>query len=145
MADCIVQDFLGAVGREARLCRRRSSSILGGVIFAFYAIQQLMHLLFHSFYGLSDDIIEYARTHEEIVGACLAHQKDVDQIYTRWKEKLGGLVACPGYCGAVYGGRTGRRVVVVRMQPAGLHSRPHLRRAANSGAGALSHEGYDYF
>jgi len=38
---------------------------------------------------LSDGIIEYAKTHEEIKGAFLTFQKDADQIYPGWKEKLG--------------------------------------------------------
>merc|ERR1711862_1014091 len=33
--------------------------------------------------------IEYAKTHEEIKGAFLTFQKDADQIYPGWKEKLG--------------------------------------------------------
>jgi hypothetical protein len=39
--------------------------------------------------SLSDGIIEYAKTHEEIKGAFLTFQKDADQIYTGWKEQLG--------------------------------------------------------
>merc|ERR1712190_52649 len=39
--------------------------------------------------SLSDGIIEYAKTHEEIKGAFLTFQKDADQIYPGWKEKLG--------------------------------------------------------
>merc|ERR1712019_59825 len=38
---------------------------------------------------LQDDVIEYAKTHEEIKGAFLTFQKDADQIYPGWKEKLG--------------------------------------------------------
>merc|ERR1711972_684551 len=38
---------------------------------------------------LSDGIIEYAKTHEAIKGAFLTFQKDSDQIYPGWKEKLG--------------------------------------------------------
>ena len=34
-------------------------------------------------------MIEYAKTHEEIKGAFLTFQKDADQIYPGWKEKLG--------------------------------------------------------
>merc|ERR1711963_1306981 len=33
--------------------------------------------------------VEYAKTHEEIKGAFLTFQKDADQIYPGWKEKLG--------------------------------------------------------
>merc|ERR1711870_100337 len=33
--------------------------------------------------------IEYAKTHEELKGAFLTFQKDADQIYPGWKEKLG--------------------------------------------------------
>merc|ERR1712056_130529 len=39
--------------------------------------------------SLSDGIIEYAKTHEEIKGAFLTFQKDADQIYPGWKEQLG--------------------------------------------------------
>merc|ERR1712137_437253 len=39
--------------------------------------------------SLSDGVIEYAKTHEEIEGAFLTFQKDADQIYPGWKEKLG--------------------------------------------------------
>ena len=39
--------------------------------------------------SLSDGVIEYAKTHEEIKGAFLTLQKDADQIYPGWKEKLG--------------------------------------------------------
>eukprot|EP00413_Alexandrium_margalefii_P050024 CAMPEP_0204610778 /NCGR_PEP_ID=MMETSP0661-20131031/61682_1 /ASSEMBLY_ACC=CAM_ASM_000606 /TAXON_ID=109239 /ORGANISM="Alexandrium margalefi, Strain AMGDE01CS-322" /LENGTH=647 /DNA_ID=CAMNT_0051622603 /DNA_START=89 /DNA_END=2032 /DNA_ORIENTATION=+ len=39
--------------------------------------------------SLSDGVVEYAKTHEEIKGAFLTFQKDADQIYPGWKEKLG--------------------------------------------------------
>merc|ERR1711972_828221 len=39
--------------------------------------------------SLSDGIIEYAKTHEELKGAFLTFQKDADQIYPGWKEQLG--------------------------------------------------------
>merc|ERR550525_1564982 len=39
--------------------------------------------------SLSDGVIEYAKTHEELKGAFLTFQKDSDQIYPGWKEKLG--------------------------------------------------------
>ena len=39
--------------------------------------------------SLSDGVVEYANTHEEIKGAFLTFQKDADQIYPGWKEKLG--------------------------------------------------------
>merc|ERR1712178_519779 len=39
--------------------------------------------------SLSDGVIEYAKTREEIKGAFLTFQKDADQIYPGWKEKLG--------------------------------------------------------
>merc|ERR1711920_892139 len=39
--------------------------------------------------SLSDGIIEYAKTHEEMKGAFLTFQKDSDQIYPGWKEQLG--------------------------------------------------------
>merc|ERR1712110_410322 len=39
--------------------------------------------------SLSDGVIEYAKTHEELKGAFLTFQKDADQIYPGWKEKLG--------------------------------------------------------
>ena len=39
--------------------------------------------------SLSDGVIEYAKTHEEMKGAFLTFQKDSDQIYPGWKEKLG--------------------------------------------------------
>ena len=39
--------------------------------------------------SLSDGVIEYAMTHEELKGAFLTFQKDSDQIYPGWKEKLG--------------------------------------------------------
>merc|ERR1711870_105558 len=39
--------------------------------------------------SLSEGIIEYAKTHEEIKGAFLTFQKDADQIYPGWKEQLG--------------------------------------------------------
>merc|ERR1719510_2410461 len=42
--------------------------------------------------SLSDGVIEYAKTHEELKGAFLTFQKDADQIYPGWKEK-------PGYTG----------------------------------------------
>merc|ERR1719464_667058 len=38
---------------------------------------------------LSDGVVEYAKTHEEIKGAFLTFQKDADQIYPGWKAKLG--------------------------------------------------------
>merc|ERR1712032_648986 len=41
------------------------------------------------YYRLSDGVVEYAKTHEEIKGAFLTFQKDADQIYPGWKEKLG--------------------------------------------------------
>jgi len=34
-------------------------------------------------------VIEYAKTHDELKGAFLTFQKDSDQIYPGWKEKLG--------------------------------------------------------
>jgi len=39
--------------------------------------------------SLSDGVIEYAKTHEEIKGAFLTFQEDSDQIYPGWKEELG--------------------------------------------------------
>merc|ERR1712060_854952 len=39
--------------------------------------------------SLSDGVIEYAKTHEELKGAFLTFQKDADQIYPGWKEQLG--------------------------------------------------------
>merc|ERR1712203_458518 len=39
--------------------------------------------------SLSNGVIEYAKTHEEIKGAFLTFQKDADQIYPGWKEQLG--------------------------------------------------------
>ncbi|CAK0822735.1 unnamed protein product [Prorocentrum cordatum] len=39
--------------------------------------------------SLSDGVVEYAKTHEELKGAFLTFQKDADQIYPGWKEKLG--------------------------------------------------------
>merc|ERR1719482_2704240 len=39
--------------------------------------------------SLSDGVIEFAKTHEEMKGAFLTFQKDADQIYPGWKEKLG--------------------------------------------------------
>jgi len=39
--------------------------------------------------SLSDGVIEFAKTHEEIKGAFLTFQKDADQIYPGWKESLG--------------------------------------------------------
>merc|ERR1711877_79815 len=39
--------------------------------------------------SLSDGVVEYTKTHEEIKGAFLTFQKDADQIYPGWKEKLG--------------------------------------------------------
>merc|ERR1712127_1147420 len=39
--------------------------------------------------SLSEGVIEYAKTHEELKGAFLTFQKDSDQIYPGWKEKLG--------------------------------------------------------
>jgi len=39
--------------------------------------------------SLVDGVIEYAKTHEEIKGAFLTFQKDADQIFPGWKEKLG--------------------------------------------------------
>jgi hypothetical protein len=39
--------------------------------------------------SLSDGLIEFAKTHEELKGAFLTFQKDADQIYPGWKEKLG--------------------------------------------------------
>ena len=39
--------------------------------------------------SLLDDVIEYAKTHEDAKGALLAFQKEADQIYSGWKEKLG--------------------------------------------------------
>jgi hypothetical protein len=35
-----------------------------------------------------DDVIEYAKTHEDAKGV-LTVQKEADQIYSGWKEKLG--------------------------------------------------------
>merc|ERR1712127_423388 len=37
--------------------------------------------------SLSDGVIEYAKTHEELKGAFLTFQKDSDQVYPGWKEK----------------------------------------------------------
>ena len=37
--------------------------------------------------SLSDGVIEYARTYEEIKGAFFTIQKDADQIYPGWKER----------------------------------------------------------
>ena len=39
--------------------------------------------------SLAAGVIEYAKTHEEIKGETLTFQKDADQIYAGWKEKLG--------------------------------------------------------
>merc|ERR1712134_198044 len=39
--------------------------------------------------GPKDGAIEFAKTHEEMKGAFLTFQKDADQIYPGWKEKLG--------------------------------------------------------
>ena len=39
--------------------------------------------------SLSDGVIEYAKTHEEVKGAFLTFPKDADQIYPGWKEQLG--------------------------------------------------------
>merc|ERR1712130_474854 len=39
--------------------------------------------------SMGDGVVEYAKTHEEIKGAFLTFQKDADQIYPGWKEKLG--------------------------------------------------------
>ena len=39
--------------------------------------------------SLSNGVIEYAKTHEDAKGALLAFQKEADQIYSGWKEKLG--------------------------------------------------------
>merc|ERR1712217_429134 len=39
--------------------------------------------------SLSDGVIEYAKTHEELKGAFSTFQKDADQIYPGWKEQLG--------------------------------------------------------
>merc|ERR1719428_1563512 len=39
--------------------------------------------------SLSDGVIEFAKTHEEMKVAFLTFQKDADQIYPGWKEKLG--------------------------------------------------------
>jgi len=39
--------------------------------------------------SLSDGIVEHAKTHEELKAAFLTFQKDADQIYKGWKEKLG--------------------------------------------------------
>ncbi len=36
----------------------------------------------------SDCVIQYAKTHEEIKGAFHTFQKEADQIYPGWKEKL---------------------------------------------------------
>ena len=44
--------------------------------------------------SLSDGVIEYAKTHEEIKGAFLTFHKDADQIFPGWKEKLGYTGAC---------------------------------------------------
>ena len=37
--------------------------------------------------SLSDGVVEYAKTHEEINGAFLTFQKDADQIYPGWKKE----------------------------------------------------------
>ena len=39
--------------------------------------------------SLSDGVVEFAKTHEEIKGAFLTFPKDADEIYPGWKEKLG--------------------------------------------------------
>ena len=48
--------------------------------------------------SLSDGVIEFAKTHEEIKGAFLTFQKDADQIYPGWKEScmvvLLGFIRC---------------------------------------------------
>ena len=38
--------------------------------------------------SLLDDVIEYAKTHEDAKGALLTFQKEADQIYSGWEEKL---------------------------------------------------------
>ena len=35
--------------------------------------------------SLRDDVIEYAKTHEDAKGALLTFQKEADQIYSGWK------------------------------------------------------------
>merc|ERR1719221_1893490 len=45
--------------------------------------------------SLSDGIIEYAKTHEEIKGAFLTFQKDADQIYPAWINLVRGLSDFP--------------------------------------------------
>ena len=39
--------------------------------------------------GLNDYVIEHAKLHEEIKGGFLDLQKEADQFYQNWKEKLG--------------------------------------------------------
>ncbi|CAE7240504.1 rbcG, partial [Symbiodinium sp. CCMP2456] len=47
--------------------------------------------------SLSDGVVEFAKTHEEIKGAFLTFPKDADEIYPGWKEKLGctGVASVP--------------------------------------------------
>ena len=39
--------------------------------------------------SLSDAMIAYAKSHEELKGAFLTFQEDADEIYPGWREKLG--------------------------------------------------------
>ena len=39
--------------------------------------------------SLSDGVVEFTKTHEELKGAFLTFPKDADEIYPGWKEKLG--------------------------------------------------------
>ena len=47
--------------------------------------------------SLSDGVVEFAKTHEEIKGAFLTFPKEADEIYPGWKEKLGctGVASVP--------------------------------------------------
>jgi hypothetical protein len=38
--------------------------------------------------SLRDDVIEYAKTHEDAKGALLTFQKEADQIYFGWKDQF---------------------------------------------------------
>ena len=39
--------------------------------------------------SLTDGIIEYAQTHEDLKDAFITFQEDADQTYPGWREKLG--------------------------------------------------------
>merc|ERR1711988_952120 len=92
--------------------------------------------------SLSDGVIEFAKTHEEMKGAFLTFQKDADQIYPGWKEKLGytgeSSVAAVSLSGRKKQRKSaalvkGRQVVQPKYQPVARQALDQSSRYADLG------------